>query len=99
MPSGGCGIRSFGQEPLGGEPPQGDEQFPGERDDEYLAHAPTGVPEPLPEPRGEAAAGLVAEPEQASSTAAVRTRRFPARVMPCSRSMPPLAKGVPTKPA
>ena len=47
----------------GGEPPQRDQQLPGERDDEYRAHAPVDLPDPTPEPRGEAAAGLVAEPE------------------------------------
>ncbi len=62
-PSGGLGYGALRDKTLGGEPPQRDEQLPGERDDEHLAHAPARLPEPLPEPCGEAATGLVAEPE------------------------------------
>ena len=52
--SGGLGGGALRDKTLGGEPPQRDE---------HLAHAPAGLPEPMPEPRGDAAARLVAEPK------------------------------------
>ncbi len=59
--SGDSGGGALRDKPLGGEPPQHDEQLPGERDHEYLAHAPARLPEPLPEPFSKSAARLIPE--------------------------------------